>query len=933
LLSEVELSPQDGLPNNLPVQLTRFIGREAQRATVARSVAANRLVTLTGAGGCGKTRLAVQVATDVGGKYADGVGWVDLAPLSDEGLLANVLARALKIKEVRGQPPFDTLRDHLRHQHRLLVLDNCEHVVEACAQLIHELLQACPSLSILTTSREPIGVDGEASWRVPSLRLPEDASTSAVGSVMRSEAVGLFLDRATRVKSTFRLTEDNAPAVAEICHRLDGIPLAIELAAARVRMMSPEEIVAGLEDRFRLLTGSARTAVPRHQTLRASADWSYGLLSEADRVVLRRLAVFASGFTLEASEEVCSGDGIAREAVLGIVSRLVDRSLLQVSEEHRRSRYRLLETIRQYAAERLVESEEEGSVRERHLRFFVAMAERARPEMERSGLVEWLNVFDVEHDNIRAAFDWGMRSGAIDECLRLMSALFHFWFVRGHLTEGRRRFEAALEAGEGDPYLRAMALIDVGQLMISHGDFVATREFATEALKIAEALADKRLEGRALDTLGWSTSFLDPGAGPDVFRSAASVLRDAGDPMYLADTMNGLGLARLFEGDYAGARTALEEGVAASRQIGNLSLLAIGLGLLGYTLELQGNLARAQTCLRESLSTARRLEDRVSEALALYSLGFIEAHRGEHERAEEHIEESVATARAASPLILTFALLTQGLARYMRADLEGSSSSLDEALLLSGEMPAPWFRAWILALLGNAARARGDLESAQARVTEALAAAREGGMRVEMPIDADARLARDLGEVERAESLHHEALAAALAGQSILLVPMQLEALAGLAAIAESFHEAARLFGAAEAARDAHGLVRYVVDQRDYKADVERVRKVLADGFRAAWEQGRAMSLDEAVAYASRGRGERKRPSTGWASLTPTEIEVVRRIAEGLTNQQIAERLFISRSTVKVHLVHIFAKLGVSTRAELASAATRRAFSHLLDPE
>lgn len=916
---------QDAFPNNLPVQLNSFIGREAECATVARSVTANRLVTLTGAGGCGKTRLALQVATNVGKKYTDGVWWVDLASISDDGLLANVIAGALGIKEVPGQPLFDTLRDQLGHQHRLLVLDNCEHIVEACAHLIHELLRACPSLSILTTSSEPIGVDGEASWRVPSLRLPEGGGAAALSSVAGSDAVLLFLDRATRVRSTFRLTDDNAPAVAEICRRLDGIPLAIELAAARVRMMSPHEIVAGLEDRFRLLTDSTRTAVPRHRTLRASADWSYGLLSEAERVVLRRLAVFAGGFTLESSEEVCSGDGIAREAVLGIVSRLVDRSLLQVDEGHRMSRYRLLETIRRYAAERLAESKEEGSVRSRHLRSFVAMAEIARPEMERSGLVEWLNVFDVEHDNIRAAFDWGMRSGAISECLRLMSALFHFWFVRGHLTEGRHRFEAALQAGEVDPRLRAMALIDVGQLMISHGDFVATREFATEALSIAEALADKQLEGRALDTLAWSTAFLDPRAGQEVFRSAASVLRDARDPMYLADAMNGLGLARLFEGDYAGARTALEEGVAASRHIGNLSLLAIGLGLLGYTLELQGSLARARTCLRESLSTARLLEDRVSEALALYSLGFIEAHRGEHERAEEHIEGSVAMARFASPLILTFALLTQGLERYMRADLEGSSSALEEALLLSGEMPAPWLRAWILALLGNAARVRGDLEGAQARITEALAASRAGGMRVDVPIDADARLARAMGDVERAESLHHEALAAALAGQSILLVPTQLEALAGLAAIAESFPEAARLYGAAEAARDAHRLVRYAVDQPDYEAGVQRVREALTDEeYQRTWEQGWAMSLDEAVTYASRGRGERKRPSTGWGSLTPTELEVVRRVAEGLTNQQIAERLFISRSTVKVHLVHIFAKLGVSRRAELASAATLR---------
>jgi DNA-binding CsgD family transcriptional regulator len=315
----------------------------------------------------------------------------------------------------------------------------------------------------------------------------------------------------------------------------------------------------------------------------------------------------------------------------------------------------------------------------------------------------------------------------------------------------------------------------------------------------------------------------------------------------------------------------------------------------------------------------------VSAAQALYCLGFVDAHRGEHSSAEAQIEESVSIAREASPMILTFALLTEGLVRYMRADLEGAESALEEMLLLSADMPAPWWRAWSLALLGNAARMRGDLEGARARLEEALAAAKAGGMRIDVPIDADARLARAVGDLERAEALHHDALSAALEAQSILLVPMQLEALAGLATLAESFAEATRLFGAAEAARDAHGLVRYAVDRHEYEVDVERARTALPDEeFRTAWEQGRAMSLDDAVAYASRGRGERKRPSSGWGSLTPTEIEVVRHVAEGRTNPQIAERLFVSRSTVKMHLAHIFAKLGVATRAELAASATRR---------
>ena len=900
------------VPNNLPIPLTSFIGRRTEAAAVAALAATNKLVTLTGAGGCGKTRLSLEVVADVGDTFADGVWWVDLARLSDEALLANAVAAALAIKEVPGQPLLDTLKGRLLDKRLLLALDNCEHLVEACAHLVHELLRTCPSLSILTTSREPLGVEGEVSWRVPSLQLP-------------NEAVPLFLDRAMSVNPAFRLTNENAASVAEIVRRLDGIPLAIELAAARVRMMTPEQIVAALEDRFRLLHGSTRTAVPRHQTLRASVDWSYNLLGEEERVVLRRLAVFAGGFTLDAAEEVCSEGGIARVNVLDIVTRLVDRSLVQVGEEASAARYRLLETIRQYAWERLAESGERDLVRARHLRYFVELAERAESEMGSDGLLRWLQALDAENDNIRAAFDSSVQSNAGEACLRLCSALWHFWMVRGHLTEGRRRFEIALGATVTDRRLRANALVGVGQLMLYQGDYAATGVFAEEALGIARRIRDGGLQGRALDTLAWSVTFLDPPSAPKLYEEAAALLQQEGDGLFLADSFNGLGIAYYFAGDYVRAREALEKGVSRSREIGSPQMLTIGLGVLGYTLALQGGLARARTCLRESLATSRRLQDRVFTAQSLYSLGFIDAHRGEHEKAQAALDESVEITREVSPGILAFALLTEGFTRYIRADLEGAVSSLEETLELSRDMPVPWLRAWALALLGNIARIRGDLGGARAHVAESLAIARSGGMRVDVPIDADARLARATGEPERAESLHHEALAAAVKAESVLLVPAQLEALGGLAALAESFSEATRLFGAAEAARDAHGLVRYEVDREEYQTDVERVRNVLPEEeFRAVWEQGRAMSLDEAITYASRGRGERRRPATGWASLTPTEIEVVRHVAEGLKNAQIAERLFVSPSTVKVHLSHIFAKLGVTTRAELAAQATRR---------
>ena len=913
----------DSIAHNLPVARTSFIGRQAERASVDSLVTANRLVTLTGTGGCGKTRLALQASAETALRHPDGVFWVDLARLSDGGLLPAAVAGALGIKEVAGQSLLETAARWLRGRTVLLLLDNCEHLLPACAGLAHALLEACPTLSLLTTSREPLRVDGEVAWRVPSLLLA--AETDPPETLLESEAVRLFAARASGARPGFRLTGEDAATAAAICERLDGIPLAIELAAARVRMLSVEQILAGLKDRFHLLTGGTRTALPRHQTLRASVEWSHRLLSGEEQVVLRRLAVFAGAFTLDAAQAVSAGDGIAGGEVLDLLTGLVDRSLVQVTEAPGPTRYRLLETIRQWAGEHLAASGEAEAARTRHLRFYLALAERAEPEMEGAGLLEWLAILDAERDDVRAALDWGAQAQASEEVLRLTAALWQFWMVRGHLSEGQARFEAALAAPEAPPPLRAAALVGAGQLMINAGDLQATQRLAAEALQIARRLGDQRLEGRALDTLGYAAAFRDPAAAPPLFHESAARSRAAGDGAFLADALNGLGISRFLLGDYPGATTALEESVACSRERGNASTLTLGLGVLGYSLVLQGRLARARTCVRESLATARRLGDRTFTAQSLYTLGFIEAERGEHAAAAAALAESVELARASSPLMLSFAQLTSALARYIAADAEGARPPLEEALALGRALGTPWVLSWSLALLGNLARIQGDLVQARTCIDEALAAARSGNLRDDLPMDAAARLARASGDLQTAESLHHQALAAAREAQSVLLVPMQLEALAGHAALAGSLPEAARLFGAAQAAREAHGLVLHEIDRPQYEADVQRLRDGLgAADLHAAWEQGRALSLDDASAYAARGRGERKRPAFGWDSLTPTEREVVRNVAQGLTNPGIARRLFVSRSTVKAHLAHIFAKLEVSTRAELAAEATRR---------
>jgi predicted ATPase/DNA-binding CsgD family transcriptional regulator len=911
--------------NNLPIQRTTFVGRETELATIARFFGADhRLVTLTGTGGCGKTRLALHVAACLAPEYAGGIWWVDLAKLRHASLLPNAVAAVLGIKEVQGERFLDIVTRRLRQGPALLLLDNCEHMIADVAAFVHELLDDCPFLSFLTTSREPLGVDGEIAWRVPVLRLPaEKASTTLVAS---SEAVRLFADRARQVRSGFRIAEDNAVTVAAICVRLDGIPLAIELAAARMRMLTADQILAGLKDRFRLLTGGMRTTLPRHRTLRASVEWSLALLSEDERVLLRRLAVFAGGFQLDSVEGVCTDDHIIQERVLDILTALVDRSLVQVEDDARVSRYHLLETIRHYASDRLIESGEMEATRTRHLRFFVALAGHAQAALEGAGLFEWLPRLDAEHDNIRAAFDWSLEMQAHTDGLRLASALWLYWLVRGHLTEGKQRCERALLAADASPGLRASALVGLGQLLVLRGDLAEAATRAQEALAIARAQQDRRLEGRALDTLAYSTAFVDPAAAPRLFERSVSVSREARDGPFVADALNGLGISHYLAGDYHAATIALLEGVACSRDSGNAGTLTIGLAVLGYCLALQGRLARAQTCLRESLVSARRLSDRAFAAQSLFSLGFVEAQRGEHTRAQALIAESVEVARESSPLMVAFALLTDGIARYVAGDVDGARPRLDEALALSRTMALPWVTSWSLAYLGNAARVRGCFDDAHTHIQEALAVMQSKGLRTDLPIDAAARLAGAMGDLERAESLHHDALTTSSAIDSVLLAPAHLEALAGLAGLAGRFDEAARLFGAAEAAREAHSLIRYAPDADRYHADVERVRGARpAAVFGEAWDEGRAMSLEQARAYCARGRGERRRPSFGWGSLTPTELDVVKHVAQGLTNPEVAKRLFVSRSTVKAHLAHIFAKVGVSTRAELAAEATRRA--------
>src|SRR5829696_434443 len=433
--------------NNLPLQLTGLVGREREISEVGRLLAEARLLTLTGPGGSGKTRLALAVASEVVEGYEDGAWLVELAPLSDPELVPEAVASVLGVREATGSPLLETLAEHLVSKSMLLVLDNCEHLIDASASLAEVLLRRCPNLSILATSREGLGITGEATFAVPPLSLPDPRRLPDPEMLPRYEATRLFVERVRAVKQDFSLTEGNAVAVAQVCYRLDGIPLAIELAAARARVLSVEQISSRLDDSFRLLTGG-RAVLARHRTLTATMDWSHELLSTEEKALFRGLSVFAGGWTLEAAEAVCNGEGLEREDLLDLLASLVDRSLVLVSERDGEVRYRLLEVVRQYAAEKLEVAGEAGPLGERHAKYYLALAEDAEPELRGARYGAWLGRLEAEHGNLRAALRWFLYRDEAELALRLAGALGEFWYLSGQVSEGRQWLEEALAGRE-----------------------------------------------------------------------------------------------------------------------------------------------------------------------------------------------------------------------------------------------------------------------------------------------------------------------------------------------------------------------------------------------------------------------------------------------------------------------------------------------------
>jgi predicted ATPase/class 3 adenylate cyclase len=760
------LATLEASPNNLPVQLTSFIGREKEIAEVKRllgplggapaasfsshseahlekgagDAAGVRLLTLIGPGGTGKTRLALQAASALLPVFPDGVWFVELAPLADSALVSHAVATALGVRDQVGRPILATLIDCLRHKIMLLLLDNCEHLITACAQFAAALLQTCPHLCLLATSREMLGVAGERPLRVPSLSTPKPQVALSDETAIGYDSVRLFVERAVVGAPEFALTSKNVPAVAQVCRRLDGIPLAIELAAVRLRVLPVEQIAARLDDRFRLLTGGNRTELPRHQTLRALIDWSHELLTAAEQALLRRLSVFAGGWTLEAAESVCAGDGLESYEVLDLLAQLASKSLIAVEEQAGAARYSMLETIRQYARDKLAESGEADRTQDAHLDYFLRSAEAVEATLWGADQLLWLKRLEAELDNFRGALQWADRAASAEASLRLAGALVEFWRKKNHLSEGRgwleRGFARPDRADLPKPW--AKALWAAGYLGFYQGDLAAARAWLLESMAISREHVDK---------------------------------------VGLADSLRVWGIIVLFQGDADAAYAAEVESVATYRAIQNPWGLAMSLYIQGLAKHSQGDNTAAQTAYAEVVTLLGESGDRWELSSALTGMGRLALQQGDY-----------ALARA----------------RFERV------------LALRREINDKFLIAHSLNYLGIVARRESDHRRAAALYRESVSLFQEVGNR------------------------HGLALCLASFG--------------GMIADQGQPARAARLLGAAAGALERLSAAMVLGDPVGYEYDVAAVRNALGDeAFAAAWAEGQAMTLDQAIIYASEG--------------------------------------------------------------------------------
>ncbi|HNB53225.1 MAG TPA: tetratricopeptide repeat protein [Anaerolineales bacterium] len=705
----------------LPRSLTSFIGREKVVEKVTGILETNRLVTLTGAGGVGKTRLAIQITTQIKDYFRDGVYWVELASLTDETLVLQAIAISVGVHEIPNQTIKELLSSFLASRHLLLILDNCEHLIGECARLVDWLLRTCPNLKIMATSREALGLVSEVIYAVPVLSLPNVKRISLVDLLMQYEGIRLFVERASAIKPDFKLTEQNAFSVARICQRLDGIPLAIELAAARIMMMSVSEIDKRLDSRFDLLTVGNRAALPRHQTLRATIDWSHELLSVPEKIFFRRLAVFSGGFTLEAVERVTVGDAVSTSQVVALLGQLINKSLVVVNlypeDPEAETRYGMLETIREYAREKLVASSEAEHFRQAHHNYFIKFVEQAGPKLKGAQQVKWLNRLEAEHDNLRAVLYWLKVNGDAETCLGLCVALFWFWYRNAYWSEGRAWLEQVLAANLSlMTSKKGEALYGAAYLTRALGDFALARKLVEQNIEIWRSLGAEGAHGLSVAKVFLGNLIRDegdPGQARVLIEEGISFLREQGDEWNLALSLGYLGLAIRDQGRNALASSTLEESAKLWRKLEEPWGLAEVLHNLALVAYRQGDYIKALEVTEEALSIRRQLGDKHLIAYSIHNLGVFALAQSKIEQAKPYFEQDFLLFREVgdkSGMVLS--LQYQGLFAHFEGDDGKARNLLNEGLRMVHEVGPKWISSNYLLWIAELYVKRGQLTRA-----------------------------------------------------------------------------------------------------------------------------------------------------------------------------------------------------------------------------
>lgn len=844
------LKTLDARPNNLPVQLSSFIGREDTMKEVKNLLGQSRLLTIIGSGGAGKTRLAMQTGADMIDDFANGVFIAELAPVLDPSLAVQSVMNALEVKEEHGKAPAETLLEHLKDKELLLILDNCEHLIDECANLSELLLSKCLKVKLIATSREALNCSGERIFLIPALSVPDSAVKFTPEHLTQYEAVRLFIERAISVNPGFRINNENAPALAEICRRLDGIPLAIELAAVRINVLPVEKICAKLDDRFKLLTGGKRTALPRQQTLKAMIDWSYDLLSEHEKLIWSRLSVFNGGWTLESAEKVCSDEKIESYEILDLLCSLTDKSIINYSAE--KDRYFMLESLKQYGEEKLKEAGRTGEIISKHLDYYMELSEEAEPKLKSSESKIWLEILESDHDNFQTAIIRSVYDNEWEKVSRLAGALGRFWKIRGHQSTGRKLLDSVLgnEKEISKPVLRKI-LSWSGILSHDQGEYETSLNYHNRSLIISKELNDKTGIAGTLNSLGAIESDMGNNEKAQEYYCESLALRkETGDKFDIARSLNNLGSAAYELGDFEKAQKFYNESLEIKRSIGDQYSVAETLSNLGNIAYAQGKYEQPQNFQEECLALNREVGNKNGMADSLNNLGKTKYTLGKYEQAREYYEESLTIQNEIGDKSgISHSLNDLGNLFIQLEKFEQAGKYFEESLKLFRSIGEKLGIAISLNNLGKLALIKGEYADAGEFIKESLVISREIGDKwgIALTINGLGNLAYYEGNYDLARKYFHESLALKQEMEDIRGIVFTLIGYSGILCAEDRSSDAVILIGTADNVMKSSGSVPEFIEQKLMEEIISCLHDKFDDEeFMKLIEEGKKMTIEEA---------------------------------------------------------------------------------------